>query len=83
MRTIRAIYRLFRVLAILYTVVRAVMSSRWLFILVALWRMFRRSKTRQPLVSDIAFVDGADPVVYKRTGWRTIVPRRVGTRDTK
>lgn len=81
MRTIRTLYRLFRLVTMIYAVIRALGSSRLLFVGLALWRMFRKSKVRQPIVADIAFVDGADPVLYKRTGWRTIIPRRVGERS--
>lgn len=83
MSTIRVLYRIFRALVVLYALVQAARSSRWFFITLALLRVLQKRTLRYPgLVKDIAFVDGSDPVYYKRAGWRTIVPQRVG-KDTE
>jgi hypothetical protein len=79
MDTIRALYRIFKWAMVLYGLWTALLRSRWMAIAVALWRILSRRRVRpvKPTAA-VVFVDASEPAVYRRVGWRKLVPRRVG-----
>lgn len=78
MDTVRTLYRLIRTLLMLYGLWTALLRSRWLAVCIALWSLFRRDRVR-PVVptATIAFVNGSDPAIYRRIGWRKLKPKRL------
>lgn len=79
MRTIRAVWRLVRFALLIYGLWKTLMKGRWLAIGIALWKLLRKSPQRNARkMADITFVGALEPAIYRRLGWRKIVPRRFG-----
>ena len=78
MRTVLGIYRAIRLGLTLYGLWAAFLRGRWLTIVLAIWRLLRRRELR-PVVAtaELRFVDGSEPAIYRRAGWRKLVLRRI------
>lgn len=75
MRTLRVIYRTLRVVFLIYGLVNGLMKSRIWAVAFALVRMLvgRRRRVRNVRRrAAIEFVDGSEPAIYRRQGWRRI-----------
>jgi hypothetical protein len=71
MRTIRCLYRLFKLFAMAFTLLETAKRSRPLLLGYALWRMSRRRPFMNPRrVAAIRFVGGDEPAIYRRRGLR-------------
>ncbi|QSO53891.1 hypothetical protein JZ785_08880 [Alicyclobacillus curvatus] len=73
MRTIRMAYRVIRLFLTLYGAWQALTKSRSFAVAVALIRVLRRQRVRSvKRTAALKFVDGSEPAIYRREGWRRI-----------
>ncbi|MCL6453093.1 MAG: hypothetical protein K6T78_05595 [Alicyclobacillus sp.] len=78
MRTLRTVYRLIRWGLLAYGFVNAVLRSRWFAVLLAMLRMLAKRRLRPARrVAAFQFVDGSEPAIYRRAGWRRIPIREM------
>ena len=77
-RWLRLTVRVFRALAVAYTVWRGLMRGRWLFAGLALWRILWAKRDDESAVRDAAlqFFTGGEPAIYRRKGWRKLESRK-------
>lgn len=74
MRTLRFAYRAVRILLMVYGFWNALLKSRWWTVSVAIYRMLRRRRNvrNTKRVAAVQFVNGGEPAIYRRTGWRRL-----------
>jgi hypothetical protein len=79
MGTMRALYRIVKWAMVLYGLWTTLLRSRWIAVAMALWRLLCRNRIRavKPAAA-VVFVNGSEPAIYRRVGWRKLVPRRIG-----
>ncbi|KPV45306.1 hypothetical protein [Alicyclobacillus ferrooxydans] len=77
MRTIRSMYRLVRFMLLIYGTVNAILKSRGFVVVMALLRMLMRRRVRSVRkTAALTFVDGGEPAIYRRQGWRKLTLQR-------
>ncbi|QSO49455.1 hypothetical protein [Alicyclobacillus mengziensis] len=73
MRTIRLVYRVIRLFLTIYGAWNALAKSRSFAVVMALIRILRRRRVRSvKRAAALTFVDGSEPAIYRREGWRRI-----------
>lgn len=73
MRTIRLAYRVIRLFLMMYGAWNALAKSRSFAVAIALIRILRRQRVRGVnRAAALTFVDGSEPAIYRREGWRRI-----------
>ncbi|WP_026975323.1 hypothetical protein [Alicyclobacillus contaminans] len=70
---IRTVYRALKLTLFLYGLTTALLRSRWLTVVVALWQMLRRRRVRpvKPTAT-VVFVNASEPAIYRRRGVRKL-----------
>ncbi|MCL6637365.1 MAG: hypothetical protein K6T26_05400 [Alicyclobacillus sp.] len=78
MSGLRATWRTIRILLMCYGLWCALLRSRWLTVVLALWRVLRGRPLREPRrAAVIAFCDAGEPAIYRRLGRRRIRTSRM------
>lgn len=74
---IRIMFKIVKWAFAIYAMWDTIMASRWVAVTVALYRLLRGKPKRDVKKSaDWMFVNGGEPAVYERRGWRKLGIRR-------
>ncbi len=70
MRIMRLIFRIIRLVSVIYTLWRAYQKGKRFILITGLWRLLRRKPVLGIKKPELVFVDSTDPRIYRRRGWR-------------
>lgn len=77
MRLLRTLFRLARLLFVAYGMWEAFLRSRWVTVGFALWKILKRRRARNvKRAAALTFINGSEPAIFRRIGWRRVLPRR-------